>query len=182
MKTTLKTLNKHHANFSEGKNGDTVIFYSHEKQDFTPAHKIINLNYTGWFTNDFGDLCIGIVLALPAMPGYPEGRFLAGYHVKENGETVLYADVYDNAEDAAQDADNYAEDYADVAREYQEKFQAARDLEDKIESKEKRLVECLALRHKKCMQYVRSEIVAICQSLRDMRETMQTEYAGVLWL
>lgn len=173
MNVTFQTLKKHFPQFSEG-------FYTHQKVDFEFAHEIIRLGHTGWYTNDFGDLCNGIVVTLPPMPGFSEGRFMAGYYLTDNGETVVNPELYADKYSAVMDADRMAERYAEVEREYQEKWQAAREIEDKIEESEKRLIECIALRHKKCMGYIRAEIVRICEKLRDLRRELKTDYAGVL--
>lgn len=177
MNVTIKTLKKHFPQFEKG----GTDFYTHEKVDSEFAHKIIRLNHTGWFTDcECAALAKGVVVTLTAMPGFPDGRFLAGYYWGNNGETVLYPEMYADIDEAAHAADSHAESFAENAREHDEKWCAARDIEDKIEEKEKRLIECLALRNKKCMSYIRAEISSICTNLRDMRQTLKTDYAGVL--
>lgn len=181
MNIQFKTLKKHIPQFDQGSNDKNPIFYTHEKVYFQLAHKIIHLDYTGWFTDcENSTLAKGIVITLPAMPGFPNGRFLAGYYWGVNGETVLYPEMYADINEAAHAADSHAESFADKEREHNEKWQAARDIEYKIEIKEKRLIECLALRNKKCMSYIRAEISTICDRLRDMRHVLKTDYAGVL--
>ena len=85
--------------------------------------------------------------------------------------------LYSDKKDAADVADEHARVFAKLQREDNAKFNAARDLETGIEDALTRLRECIALRHKACMDYVRAEIVDLCESIRDKRETLRTRYA-----
>lgn len=167
-------------------NGKTPVFYCHCPYGHTEewAHEIVRLGHTGWFTQADGTtykdgtgLARGIVLSLPPMPGYPEGRFLAGYWWGDNDERVIYPELYSDKEEAARAADSHAERWAAIARDDNEKFEAARTLENDIEDGLARLRECLVLRHRACMAYVRDEARELCESIRTMRETLRTDYA-----
>ena len=178
MKTSLKTVQKHLGKTVDaGFNNKEPVFYgfsvAHEN-----AHDITRIAHTGWYTNDDGSgKAWGAVATLPAMPGFPEGRFLAGYHWGDNGETVLWPELYSDKKDAADRADEHARVFAELQREDNAKWTAARHLETDIEDGLTRLRECIALRHKACMDYVRDEIVELCKTIRDKRETLRIEYA-----
>lgn len=128
MKTTIKTLKEHASKpdqLCEGLNDKTPIVYCHCRQFHESfAHKIIRLDYTGWFTNadgstykDGSGLACGIVASFPARPGFPDGWHIAGYFWGDNDERVFYLDVYSDIDKAARYADRYAEKFADVVRE-----------------------------------------------------------------
>lgn len=133
-------------------------------------------NNRGWYCGEPGvhGLARGIVAALP------HGRFIAGYHMSESGESNWFHDIHDTARDAAIAADSHAESIAEDEREHNERWQAARDLEDKIEESVTRLRECIALRHRECMAYVRDEVRDLVASIRAAREELRTDYADVL--
>lgn len=192
MKTTLATVHKHgnktiDAGFNTDSRGNREpVFYYFGSQ--LPEQYCDELNssigHTGWHTNSDGVTCKdgsgearGIVVALPAMPGFPDGRFMAGYVWGDNDERVLWPEVYADSSDAARMADNHAERFADMQREDNEKWETARTLEIDIEDALTRLRECLALRHRQCMTYVRDEITELCETIRDKRETLAADYA-----
>lgn len=191
MKTTLVTLQKHggksiDAGFNTDSRGnkEPIFYYFGEQLPESYCDDIsCHIRHTGWFTNDDGTTykdgsgkSRGIVVTLPAMPGFPDGRFLAGYVWGDNDERVLWPEIYNNEQDAAQAADSHAEIFADIQREDNAKLNAARDLENDIEDAFTRLRECLALRHRACMAYVRDEIAELCETIRDKRETLKTDY------
>ena len=184
MKTSLKTVQKHLGKTVDaGFNNKETVFCGFSI-DSQAAHDIVRIEHTGWYTNDDGTTAKdgsgkawGTVAALPAMPGFSEGRFLAGYHWGDNGGTVLWPELYSDKKDAADMADEHARVFAELQREDSAKFNAARALETDIEDGLTRLRECIALRHKVCMDYVRDEIVDLCATIRDKRETLRTRYA-----
>lgn len=196
MKTKLETLKKHAAKPADldgGFNTDSrgnktpVVYTFSEQFEETEAHKILGLRYTGWFTNEYGwtykdgsGICVGIVAEFPPRPDFPSGWFLAGYLWGDNGERVFYLDVYGDREEAAMDADHYAQQFAEVEREHNAKWNKARQIEDDIEEALQRLRECLALRHRKCLDYVRGEARKLCETIRDKREELRTDYADCL--
>lgn len=164
-----------HTGLDSGLSLGEPIWYTHEpvfrREKF--ADQVLGDHHTGWYTDiDCFDTARGLVVALP------HGRFLAGYYWSSNDERVYYAELYDNAKDAARAADSYAEAFAEQAREDDEKYRAAREIEDKIEEALVRLKECLALRNISCMQYVREEARELVEKLREWRNTLRTEYAN----
>lgn len=199
MKTTLATLKNHvrpgktvDAGFDTtwqfGKEVKKPIFYA-EPGAFAgeqPAHGIMQLgrnSHTGWYTNNHGEtfksgygLCSGVVLSFDPRPGFPDGWHIAGYNM--NGDMCTYhPDVYSDAKEAARAADIYAEEAAEDEREYQAKWEAARDLENAISDAFKRLRECLALRNKPCFARLRDEARELMETIREKRETLLTKYA-----
>lgn len=188
MKTSLKTLKKHArkpADLDEGFNYKTPVLYTfHDQFGEQFAHEIVRMDHTGWFTNEHGEtyrdgggLARGIVASFDPRPGFPNGWFIAGYHCGDNDERVWFLDVFDSAEDAARMADVHARVFAEAQREYNAKWNKAREIETDIELDKHRLIECIALRHKKCMGYVRDEITRLIESIREKRETLRVEYA-----
>lgn len=196
MRTTIKTLKKHARKpdaLDAGFNGNGAnripVVYTHcaEQFDETEAHKILGLRHTGWFTNPDGEtfkdgsgLCRGMVAEFPARPGFPDGWFLAGYWLGDNGETVYALDVYGDREEAAREGDRMAERLAEAEREYQTKWREAQDIQEATDSAFKRLRECLAMRHKACMGYVRDEARELCETIRDNRARLASDFADVL--
>jgi hypothetical protein len=192
MKTTLKTLQKHGAaSIDAGFNTDSrgqkepIFYYFGEMLPESYCDNIDrSIGHTGWYTNydgttykDGSGKARGVVVELPKMPGFPDGRFLAGYMWGDNNERVLWPELYSDNTEAARAADSHAEYFADIERENNRKWNAARDIETAIDEKLTRLRECIALRHKACMDYVRGEIADICEAIRSNRETLETEYA-----
>lgn len=196
MKTTLATLRKHAAkgdHLNAGYNtknpgtryetrtpivygfGDPFPYSTQNAGDIDR-----NQVYTGWYTSDDCDTGTirGVVVTLPPVPGFPDGRFIAGTVDSDSGACVFFLDVYSEALDAARAADSEAERAAEAECDHNREWQAARDLEDKTEENETRLRECLALRHHTCMEYVRDEARKLCATIRKSRETLR--YAGVL--
>lgn len=199
MKTTLETIRKYakpakevHAGFDTekqfGKEVKTPVFYcepgSIHGERF--AHEVMTLGrsrHTGWYTNSHGEyfkdghgLCRGVVVSFNPRPGFPDGWHIAGYNM--NGDMcTYYPDVYADAEEAAHAADSYAEKMAEDEREYQDKWEAARELSESIDEAFTRLRECLALRNKPCFARLRDEARDLIETIREKRETMANDYA-----
>ena len=134
-----------------------------------------SIGHNGWFA--YVDCCEtmrGIVARLP------HGRFIAGYVQSVNDERTYYPDVFDDEHDAALMADEHARVMAEREREYNERWHAASDLENDTESKLHRLRECIALRHRECMSYVRVEIGQLIETIRANRARLAGEFADVL--
>ncbi len=136
--------------------------------------------HSGWYTDpdscsskDGTGLCWGIVARLP------HGRFLAGYEMGGSGQQVFFCDVHDDERTAANMADQHARVVAERECEYQQRWREAQELQDKIETGLRRLRELLALRHRKCMEYVRAELADVIESIRDARETLATGYKDI---
>lgn len=126
----------------------------------------------GWYTDcDSQETARGIVSRLP------HGRFIAGYHWTSNGERVYFPTVYDDEREAASAADSHAESFAEGAREDDYQYSQVRKLENSIEEQLQRIRECIVLRNKACMSYVRDEIRELAEKIREARETIKTDYA-----
>lgn len=103
-------------------------------RDAGESRNLIALRHKGWFRDVYGDeTYAGHVWQLPARDGEP--RFIAGY-IDDLAEYVVLSatrgklDIFNNAEDAARAGDSLAESHAKREREYNEKWIAARALQD----------------------------------------------------
>ena len=163
---------------SQGSNGRTPIWYAHTGEQFPRERYVdecdsVKIEHTGWYSDTHQDSKTrGLVVALP------HGRFLAGYETSDNGERVYFGDIYDEDRTAAYAADSSAERQAEDAREWYEQYQAARDLEEENESNLQRLRECLALRNRACFAALRTEARDLITRIRDVRDTLRTDYAA----
>lgn len=160
-------------------NGQTVIWYCHTGPYFPRERFADECNggpdHCGWYADSEGyNVIHGVVVALP------HGRYLAGYYQSDNGERVYYPDIFDDERAAARFADSKAKSLAESEREYNERYHAARDIEDNLQRYVERLRECLALRNNPCFARVRNEIAGLVKNIRSTRKTLKTEYAGVL--
>lgn len=165
----------------QGLNGKEPIWYSQGGEQFRrewfcdEVPDGPRINHTGWFCDpDQDSKARGIVALLP------HGRFIAGLVYTMNDERVYYGTLYDTARDAALSADASARVYAEEESAYQEKWQAARALEEDNETCFQRLRECLALRNNPCFAALRDEARELMETIRANRETLATEYKGVL--
>jgi hypothetical protein len=134
------------------------------------------IKHCGWFADDdqMRGTIRGVVCRLEGK------RWIVGYYWSDNGEYVIRQDeIFTDIEDAAIAADRFAEDYAEVCREDARKFQKANEINDKIEMDIKRLLECLALRHNKKLNYIREEITELIDTIRDSRKALK-EYSDYL--
>lgn len=160
----------------------SVVWYSHTGPNFRDEMYCDEvpgmsrtIKHTGWFTDTFEDSkARGIVARLT------HGRFIAGYEWDSNGERVYFDAVHDNERDAALMADEHARVFAESAREHSEKFEVAREIEDENEERFARLRECIALRNNPCFKHLREEASELIEAIKDARETLRTDYAGVL--
>lgn len=128
-------------------------------------------DHTGWFTRDDQSAKMrGIVGRLS------HGRFIAGYHSSDNDERVYFADIYTDEREAARAADSEAERVAEDEREYNERWQAARELSDKCDELKRDISELFPMRHH---ARARRELVAACEFLRDKRERLKSDYSDI---
>ena len=193
---TLRNYENAYGVLSAGRNGADPIWFAHTGEYFRherDAHTIARLDHTGWYTDDTQDeAAIGIVASLP------HGRFLAGYRLTMNDERVYFGHVHDNERDAAHLADEHARVIAEREREYAEHYAAAQRLADRIEEAESKLDELRAehtgeivarefATHQStrdtasaCAAVIRREVADLIASIRDWRDTLATEYRGVL--
>lgn len=132
------------------------------------------IDHTGWYTDICGNnTARGIVAMLP------HGRFLAGYEWSDNRERFYFLSIETDLRDAIRAADYYAKRFAESEREYQERYNEAREIANTIENKINRLRECLALRNNPCFAKLRNEAREIIGRIRDMRKTLRTEYVDI---
>ena len=164
---------------NQGFKGKTPIWYFMSEpapfRRITPAHDFSQIKHTGWFCDEFCDeKAFGIVASLS------HGRFIAGYELANNGERVFFDGLYTDEHDCALMADEHARVIAKAEFEYNVRFNEAQKLESIVENSFARLRECLALRHRACMAYVRDEAIELIATIRTARDTLATDYAGVL--
>lgn len=140
MKTTLQTIRKYAHKAADtidvgGHGGDPVFYYFGDLLPEQWCDDVCrSIRHTGWFTFEDGTTykdgsgkARGIVVELPAAPGFPSGRFLAGYYYwGDNDERVLWPELYADPDDCARAADSHAEQFADVQREDNARWNAAR--------------------------------------------------------
>ena len=161
--------------FDGGRNSE---WYTHNDttgyfRSIKDAHEIVRSLNQGYYSDvDSSETVIGIVAALS------HGRFVAGYRWTSNGETVIHGGIYGDADDAARAADSHAERYAGICREDSYQYREAQKLEYDIEDSFTRLRECIALRNRACMSYVRDEIAELIEKIRDNRSRLSTEFAN----
>lgn len=164
---------------SQGRHDGRPIWYTHNGPQF-PREIFADecnssIQHKGWFSDNIQNGTIrGLVVALP------HGRFLAGYFHDDTGERVYFADIYDCERAAAYAADGHAESVAEDMRDADRRYCEALDLQEKEWELERRLRECLALRNHSCFEALRTEAKHVIKSIRDIRETLNSEYADVL--
>lgn len=175
-----------YANFGAGFNGTNErnrvpIWYSHTGEKFrnerfadecSDAPRYVKNNLGYYSDCDANETVRGVVANLP------HGQFIVGYYWSSNDERVYFGEVYTEESEAARAADCHAARYAEVCREDDYQYQAARRLEDETDDALHRLRECVALRHCKCMAYVRDEITGLLEAIRKNREKLRTTYAA----
>jgi hypothetical protein len=177
----------------EGRSREPVIYSDSRAtifRDESPVHEVQTWKdyarrdfHTGWYTDPDGTsskdgtgLCWGMIASLS------HGRFLAGYEMGGSNARTYFLEVHDTERDACLAADEHARVIAEQERDYQQRWQDARALEDRIKEYQQRLAECLALRNDKrpCFARVREEARECIEAIREAREELATDYAGVL--
>lgn len=193
---TLRNYESAYGTLSAGRDGADPIWFAHTGEYFRherDAHTIARLDHTGWYTDDSQDeTAIGIVASLP------HGRFLAGYRLTMNDERVYFGHVHDNERDAAHMADEHARVIAEREREYAERFTAAQRIADRIEEAESKLDELRAehtgeIAARSMADHattrataairaadIRRDVSDLIVNIRDWRDTLATDYRGVL--
>lgn len=112
------------------------------------------LDHDGWYTDDQCDNVFR-----PRVWLLPHGRFLAGYDASEWDTMQLNRAVYDDEREAWRAADRMAERDAETERDYSERWQAARDVQDARDEK------------RKAMQAAHGEARELIAVLRDLPQT-----------
>lgn len=170
------------ADLSQGSNSDAdgrnsrPVWYCHtgpqfRNEQFCDEVDGARIDHTGWFTrNDCGATIRGIVGSLT------HGRFIAGYYSSDNGARVYFGDVYTDAKEAARAADSEAESMADKEREYNERWGAANDLSEEIDTLKTDIAELFPMRHH---ARARRELAAALDKLRDKSEELKNDYSDV---
>jgi hypothetical protein len=179
MKTTFKTLQKHIPGIDAGFNNKTRIYYIHSNTGLeTRANEILCSRHDGYYTNHDGTTykdgsgsAWGVVFTLPAMPGFPDGRFLAGYLWGDNGERVIYPEMFDSADDAARAADSHAEYFAEMQREDSARFDAMQDAETECERAEE--IATHAIQARNVSPWHRQRARESIDALRQARDALQ---------
>lgn len=175
----------------QGMNDNTPIWCGFEEsalpvRGITPAKQ-------AWYADcDASDTARGIVYSLP------HGRHLAGYALSENGEYVIFPEIFTDSDDAMCAADSHAERIAELEREHAERFNEAQRIESEIQDALSGLADTRA--EHSLMIYGRTQSDAparfiefghLAQSCRDTaaglveriranRETLNSEFSGVL--
>lgn len=98
------------------------------------AEKPRYIEHDGWFTDEYFSNTLR-----PRVWLLPHGRFLAGYDASEWDVLHVERAVYSDEREAWRAADSMAENAAEVEREYNEKWNAAREVYDKREEEREKL-------------------------------------------
>ena len=112
------------------------------------------LDHDGWFTDDMQDNTFR-----PRVWLLPHGRFLAGYDSSAWDTMQLDRAVYDDEREAWRAADGMAERDAETERDYSERWQAARDVQDARDEK------------REAMRSAHGEARGLVAVLRDLPQT-----------
>lgn len=171
---------KSHTGLDQGSNQGQPIWYTQDgpafkREKFCDEVEYSHINHKGWFCDEeASETARGLIVMLP------HGRCLAGYYLSMNDERVYFPGIFDSQNEAAQEANEYARKIAREEVEYREKDREAQACSESIETSLKRLRECLALRHKACMWYVKGEISSLLNTIRTNRLRLETEFKGMI--
>lgn len=182
MKTTLQTLTKYSFKTPTLSDNDVIYYSSTPPLPIEWCDEVArSIKHRGWFDNDEGESCKdgsgiirGFVANLPASPGFPEGRYLAGYYVGGSDCWVVNLELYNDDEEAAQVADGMAENLAEREREHGRRWRRAADLDDAIGDAKIELSKLLALRNHPKFPEVRGEIPDLIEQIRTNQEELET--------
>lgn len=184
--TTYKGVRAYMGGLDQGFNGEGAaavpVWYCHTGPQFRDerfAHECEGgPSHTGWHTNSDGETFRdGSGLARGIVGRLTHGRFIAGYWWGDNGERVYFPEVFTDEADAAAMADEHARVFAEKACEDSARYDEARDIEEATETALQRLRECLALRHRACMSYVRDEVRELARTIKENRARLAGELA-----
>lgn len=157
-------------------------------RDVGASHDIVRLRHTGWFKDaDACETITGHVWQLPARGG--ECVYLAGYVEPDSGYATLDAtrgrlSTFADKDDAARAADALAERDAETERDYSERWQAARDVQDACDEKR----EAMRAAHGEARGLVAvlrdlpqtaASRATICGMIRECRERMASALQGM---
>lgn len=136
----------------------------------------VRIDHTGWYADpDGGNTYRGFVFALS------NGRFGAGYEMKDNGERVYYLSVFDNASDAARFADGEAQYYAEQECEYRQRWDEKQALLFQIEEVGRNVARMFKLRHTDGFDSAADyrELEEGIDELRRLKDRVANEYHDV---
>lgn len=153
---------------TRGSQGDGPVWYAFGDGQFRgerDAHDVLKLRHTGYYTDPHGD---GVAVGIVAYLG--RSRWIAGYRLTMNDERVYFPGIYENADDAARAADEHARVLAESEREYCERAESARALQDRIDEMRGRIRELRALRTLPGFPGARKELHERVQQLRALRD------------
>ncbi len=170
-------LTSHDFALDQGYNGAVPVWYAFSKQfrRETDAHDVLKLRYTGYYTDTDGrETAVGIVAYLG------RSRWIAGYRLTMNDERVYFPGIYENADDAARAADEHARVLAESEREYCERAEAARALQDRIDAACERIRELCAMRNMPRFPNARNELRERIQELCDLRDGRASDHADFI--
>ena len=182
MKITLQTLTKYSFKTPTLSDNDVIYYSSAPPLPLDWCDDVSrSIRHKGWFDNDEGEsfkdgsgIIRGFVANLPAAPGFPEGRYLAGYYVGGSDCWVVNLELYNDDEEAAQIADGMAENLAEREREHVRRWHRAADLDDSIGDAKIELSRLLALRNNPRFSEVQGEIPALIEQIRTKQEELET--------
>lgn len=134
----------------------------------------VRIDHRGWFSDaDCSRTLRAFVFRLS------HGRWGCGYADSDSGERVYLLEVHPDAASAAASADHEAQHYAEEEKEYNERWQEARELRDDIANKGKSIKRLYALRNAGVDSEVRAELLEEIDELRKMRAALARDYADI---
>lgn len=133
------------------------------------------INHQGWFQDESCSRATirGLVIRLP------RGRFLAGYVNNDNGEYVIFRELFARDRDAAQYGDKQAERVADDEREYSRRFAEATDMRERLEQIKGRLAELQVLIDFSSFEYVSREAARLTEEAAGITDKLNDEYSDI---
>lgn len=173
---------------SQGANGAEAIHYSMVecsigRERYADEVRPRAIRHKGWYTDPDGhEVMRGFVTRLTRGRGFIAGTVIEdGFGERGMGSKVFHTSVvYDDEDDAATAADEIARVQAGDEMEYQIRYEQARELERQAEDTEQSLCEALALRNIPRFEYMREQAREYVETLREARERLRTDYAGLL--
>jgi len=149
---------------------------------------------TEYYADEYGHQTIrGLIMRLPHNRG-----FLAGHTMGERMSSGVGPDIYAEESDARRAAECEAERIAESEREYSERWSAATELTDDVEQLLADIDDARAehsaaiyarqraddgahfLRFGNAARDLRESVAEMCEQVREKRDTLATEYKGVL--
>jgi hypothetical protein len=169
--TTHKGLPAYVGALSRGFNDGCPVWYTHGATGLRDE----KTDSAYWTDANYVAEARGLIVKLP------HGRYLAGYYWTENGESVIFPDIYETREDAEAGADYEARKFADCAFSDSQRFEEMKEIEWKIEQKIERLRECRALSNINFRrEAMRGECREIIADIRELRYRLKNEFSDFM--